>query len=128
MGEFRVNVNTNFKKTDKFFNSLLTIIHKSIFDKYGKMGVESLKEWTPKDTGLTSESWYYEVEKNKDGYMLIWRNKNIQNGVNIALILQTGHATSRGYWVEGRDYINPALQPVFEQIAQDLWKEVIEKI
>lgn len=124
MGEFRVKVNTNFTKTKKLMNELLAIAHLSMFDKYGQMGVESLKEFTPKDTGLTSRSWYYELEKTQNGYRLIWRNKNIQDGVNVALILQTGHASKRGYWIEGRDYINPALQPVFEKIAEDLWKEV----
>ena len=124
MGEFRVRVKTKFTKTEKFLNNVLRIIHKSTLDKYGKIGVESLREWTPKDTGLTSESWYYQIEKTKDGYKLIWRNTNIQDGVNVALILQTGHATSRGYWIEGRDYINPALQLVFDQLAEDLWKEV----
>lgn len=95
-----------------------------ILDKYGKMGVEALRNATPVDTGLTAASWSY-VISNEDGVATIeFHNSHINKHVNIALILQYGHGTGTGGWVEGRDYINPALQPIFDQLAQEAWEEV----
>lgn len=115
----------DFSKTLKFFNHLLRRDYLNILDKYGKEGVERLKEYTPKDTGLTSESWNYVITKDKQSTTITWTNSNVNNYVNIALILQYGHATRNGGWVEGVDYINPALEPIFEKMAQEAWEEVI---
>ena len=112
-------------KTELFLEKLKEVFKKGDLDKYGEMGVEALKEYTPKDTGETSESWDYEIVHDKYGSSIYWTNDNIVDGVNIALILQYGHATKNGYWIEGIDYINPALQPVFEKIAEDAWREVL---
>lgn len=93
-------------------------------DKYGRQGVEALSSNTPVRTGLTAASWYYEIEDKKGIVELRFCNSNIQNGVPIAIILQYGHGTRNGGWVEGRDYINPVIQPIFDKIADDAWKEV----
>lgn len=114
----------NFTKTEKFFEGLLNMAHVGKLDKYGKKGVYYLKRATPKDTGLTSESWTYHIEHDLKGVTIIWENKNIQNGVNIAMILQYGHGTRNGGYVEGVDYINPALEKVFNEMARDAQKEV----
>lgn len=114
----------DFSKTFKFFNKLLKRDYLNILDKYGKEGVERLREYTPKDTGLTSESWHYEISHNKDSTTISWLNSNVNNYVNIAIILQYGHATRNGGWVEGVDYINPALRPIFDKMAAEAWDEV----
>ena len=95
-----------------------------ILDKYGKEGVTALASATPVDSGLTAKSWYYEI-KQVDGYTTIsFNNSNIQDGVPIAIILQYGHGTRNGGWVQGRNYINPAIQPIFDKIAESAWREV----
>lgn len=95
-----------------------------ILDKYGKEGVTALASATPVDSGLTAKSWYYEI-KQVNGYTTIsFNNSNIQDGVPIAIILQYGHGTRNGGWVQGRDYINPAIQPIFDKIAESAWREV----
>ena len=114
----------NFSKTDKLFENCKQMFNKGQLNKYGEIGIEYLKKYTPKDTGLTSESWYYEIEKTKTGYILVWKNSNIQNYVPIAIILQYGHATRNGGWVEGVDYLNPALRKIFRKIAKDAQEEV----
>ena len=94
--------------------------------KYGKAGVAALSSATPVDSGLTASSWYYEI-KNQNGRISIdFCNSNINDGVPIAIILQFGHGTGTGGWVQGRDYINPAIQPVFDKIADEAWREVTE--
>lgn len=95
-------------------------------DKYGNQGVAALSSATPVDTGLTAASWYYEIEQKPGSTVITFCNSNIQNGIPIAIILQYGHATGNGGWVQGRDYINPALRPVFDKIAEKAWKEVTE--
>lgn len=96
----------------------------SDLDKYGKQGVAALSSNTPVDTGLTASSWYYKIERGNGLISISFYNSNVNNGVLIAVILQTGHGTRNGGWVEGQDYINPALRPIFEKIADDAWKEV----
>lgn len=114
----------DFSKTFKAWQKMLGLFHTNIFDKYGRRGVEALASYTPKDTGRTSAAWGYEVIQT-DSYVTInWYNTNINKGVNIAIILQYGHGTGTGGWVEGRDYINPAIQPIFDQILNEIWKEV----
>lgn len=114
----------DFKKANAFFERLKECVNLSELDKYGKRGVDALKEYTPKDTGLTADSWSYEITHEKDRVTISWNNSNVVDFVNVAVILQFGHATKNGGWVEGRDYINPAMQPIFDEIADNAWKEV----
>ena len=93
-------------------------------DKYGREGVAALSSATPVNTGLTANSWYYKIERTKDSATITFCNSNIQNGIPIAIILQYGHGTRNGGWVQGRDYINPAIQPIFDELANNAWKEV----
>ena len=93
-------------------------------DRYGQEGVNALRSATPVDTGLTASSWYYQIKESEDSVMLEFHNSNINNGVPIAIVLQYGHVTPNGGWVEGRDYINPAIQPLFDKKAKYAWEEV----
>ena len=114
----------DFSKTSKYLTkSKRNSIIKS-FEKYGRKGVAALASATPVDSGLTASSWQYRVDMSKFSITLVFYNTNIQNGVPIAVILQYGHGTGTGGWVEGRDYINPAIQPIFDKIANDAWREV----
>ena len=94
-----------------------------MLDKYGKEGVAALSLATPVETGLTAKSWYYKIHREGNTIKLAFYNSNLNNSVPIAIILQYGHGTSNGGWVQGRDYINPAIQPIFDKIAQEAWKE-----
>lgn len=114
----------SFKNTETFFKKLLKRDFLSNLDKYGKMGVEALSAATPRDTGKTADSWDYSIEESKNGVKIVWTNSNVNKGVNIALLLQYGHATRNGGYVMGRDYINPAIQPIFDQILETAWGEV----
>lgn len=119
-----LKVKGDFTKLDNWFEKKLETVKLSSLDKYGREGVEALKNYTPKDTGKTSESWYYNIER-KDGIItLSFNNSNFNDGVPIAIILQYGHGTRNGGFVQGVDYINPALSPVFEKILNDMWEEV----
>lgn len=114
----------DFSKLTSFLERAKEGIHIGDLDKYGREGVAALSSATPVDSGLTASSWYYEIT-NKNGVAKItFLNRNIQNGVPIAIILQYGHATGTGGWVEGRDYINPSIRPVFDKIAETAWKGV----
>lgn len=93
-------------------------------DRFGREGVAALASATPVDSGLTANSWYYEIIRTKESVTIAFNNRNIQNGVPIAIILQYGHGTRNGGWVQGRDYINPAIQPIFDKIANEAWREV----
>lgn len=114
----------NFSKLSKHFERLKEVVHMGNLDRYGKAGVDALSAATPKDTGKTASSWYYQIIRTKNSVSITFNNSNIQNGVPIAIILQYGHATNGGYWVEGIDYINPTIKPIFEKIANDAWEEV----
>lgn len=114
----------NFRETDGFLKNLKYFSIDQILDYYGQKGVEALKTATPVDTGKTASSWYYEIVKENGKTSVVWKNSNIKDWVNVAVIIQYGHATSSGSWVEGIDYINPALQPIFNQIAEDAWNEI----
>lgn len=96
----------------------------SILDKYGREGVAALSSATPVDSGETANSWFYEIEHKNGSASITFCNSHINKGVPIAIILQYGHGTGTGGWVEGRDYINPAIQPVFDRIVDAAWKEV----
>lgn len=119
----KVKVGGSFKKTEKFLqrNKKLKL---SSLDKYGQEGVRALAAATPTDTGTTAASWYYEIERTDSHTSIIWKNSNIVDGVPIAVILQYGHATRNGGYVQGTPYINDALKPIFEKIADSAWKEV----
>ena len=112
----------NFNKTEKFLKRSNNI--KLELDAYGRKGVAALAAATPVNSGETANSWYYEITKQKGKYTIAFKNSNINNGVPIAIILQYGHGTNNGGWVEGRDYINPAIQPIFDEMAEAAWKEV----
>lgn len=115
----------DFKKTDTFLKRLVDKDPMSILDKYGALGIERLREYTPKETGLTANSWTYRVDQNSTGYSIKWFNTNrTDTGVPIVILLQYGHGTRGGTWVEGKDFINPALRTVFLQMARELRKEV----
>lgn len=117
----------DFSKLTRFLERAKNGVRIGELDKYGRAGVAALASATPVDTGRTASSWYYEVE-NKNGIAKItFANSNVQNGVPIAIILQYGHGTGTGGWVQGRDYINPAIQPLFDQIANDAWREVAKR-
>lgn len=114
----------DFKNTLNFLNASRQLSNKINFDMYGQRGVDALSSATPIDSGLTESSWYYKVVRGAKYTSLNFYNSNVQDGVPIAIIVQYGHATKNGGWVEGRDYINPAVQPIFDEIASSLWTEV----
>lgn len=113
----------NFSKTFDFLKRNKKI-RPSDLAKFGQIGVEALRNSTPVDSGLTADSWYFEIVEKEGQIELRWNNSNVVDGVPIAIILQYGHATGTGGWVEGRDYINPAIQPIFDLIADNAWKEL----
>lgn len=115
----------NFKHTEQFFERVRNGKYLRQFDEYGRQGVNALMAATPVDTGKTAASWYYEIIRNDRGsYSIQWKNSNVNDGVVVAVLIQYGHGTKNGAYVQGVDYINPALAPVFQKIADDAWKEV----
>ena len=114
----------NYKKLDKYFGRVLDAVHLSSLDQYGQQGVEALAAATPIDSGKTAESWQYEIIRTDGDITISWTNTNVNKGINIAVILQRGHGTRNGGYVAGRDYINPAIQPIFDEIADSAWKEI----
>lgn len=114
----------DFKNLSSFLEKTKEKLNLGLLDKYGREGVAALQAATPKDTGRTSESWYYKIERKNGSVSLTFHNSNQNKGVPIAIILQYGHATGNGGYVEGVDYINPALRPIFDKIAEEAWKEV----
>lgn len=114
----------NFEKTSSFLEKAKRAIRLDSLNKYGRAGVAALSSATPVDSGLTATSWYYKIERSSKGVSIGFYNSNLQKGVPIAIIIQYGHGTGTGGWVEGRDYINPAIQPFFDELAESVWKEV----
>lgn len=114
----------DFSKTTRFLERARNGIRMGVLDKYGQEGVAALASATPVDSGETANSWYYIIENTKGSVKISFCNSNVQNGVPIAIILQYGHGTRNGGWVEGRDYINPAIQPIFDKITNEVWREV----
>ena len=114
----------DFSKATRYLERVKQAARLGILDKYGREGVAALASATPTDTGETASSWYYQIENSKGSTTISFLNSNIQNGVPIAIILQYGHGTGTGGWVQGRDYINPAIQPIFDRIVAEAWKEV----
>lgn len=122
------NIIGDWSKTFNFFNRasrLETIDH--VLQSYAQKGVSALSAATPKETGETASSWGYSIEKSHGKTTITWTNSNINEGVNVAVILQYGHGTRNGGYVEGIDYINPALKPVFQEMADAMWKELIQE-
>lgn len=114
----------DFSKTSKWLRKIREAARLGILDKYGREGVAALASATPTETGATASSWYYKIERRNGAVAIVFCNSNINDGVPIAIILQYGHGTGTGGWVEGRDYINPAVQPLFDKAANELWREV----
>lgn len=119
-----VDVTGDFGKTVNWFNRVNKAQYLQILDNYGVMGVEALASATPSETGLTSQSWSHQVIKTGSGYRIEWTNSHVEKGVNIAILLDMGHGTRNGGYVEGRNYIVPALRDIFDQIAEETWKVV----
>lgn len=114
----------DFSKLTRYFEKVKEAAKIGVLDKYGRAGVAALSSATPVKSGLTANSWNYEIERQNGSAAIMFKNSNINKGVSIAIILQYGHGTGTGGWVQGRDYINPAIQPVFDQLAEEAWKEV----
>lgn len=121
---FKITTNGDFSKTQRWMNLLLKKEYLLVAERYAQRGVEALREATPKDTGETANSWGYRIESNNDKTSIIFTNSHVENGVNIAIILDYGHGTRNGGYVQGRDYINPAIQPIFDEIVESAWEEV----
>ena len=114
----------DFSKLNKYLERGKEAVKLGELDKYGREGVAALASATPTDSGLTARSWYYEIKRQNGSVSIVFKNSNINEGVPIAIILQYGHGTGTGGWVQGIDYINPAIQPIFNRIAENAWKEV----
>jgi hypothetical protein len=114
----------NFSKLSNYLEKVKEVVKIGDLDRIGREGVAALSSATPKDTGLTADSWYYVIERTSDSVSITFNNSNTNKGVPIAIILQMGHGTRNGGWVEGRDYINPAIRPIFDRIANEAWEEV----
>lgn len=114
----------DFSNLSSYFEKVKEKVKLGDLDKYGRAGVAALASATPVDSGQTANSWYYEIERQNGSVSIIFNNSNVNKGVPIAIILQYGHGTGTGGWVQGRDYINPAIQPIFDEIANNAWKEV----
>ena len=121
----RITTKGDFNNTFRFLNKMSKFQINKILEKYGQMGVEALRSATPVDSGKTAESWGYEISIRKEGATIHWTNTNQNKGVYIAVILQYGHGTGTGGYVKGVDYINPAIRPVFDKIAEEAWMEVV---
>lgn len=119
-----IHTTGNFNNTERFLDRIAKGRFYSKLNRYGEQGVKALAAATPMDSGETAASWYYEVEDNGNQASIIWKNSHVNKGVNIAIILQYGHGTGTGGYVEGRDYINPAIRPIFDDIAEAVWMEV----
>ncbi len=116
----------DFSKLTSYLERLKEAANVGVLDKYGQLGVAALASATPVDSGMTANSWNYEIKRQNGSASITFYNSHINDGVPIAIILQYGHGTGTGGWIEGRDYINPAIQPVFDKIANDAWEEVVK--
>lgn len=116
----------DFSKLTRFLERAKNAVKIGDLDKYGREGVAALASATPVESGLTASSWYYEIQNQNGSATISFYNSNVNKGVPIAIILQYGHGTRNGGWVQGRDYINPAIQPIFDKIANAAWEEVIK--
>lgn len=122
----KISSSGDFSKTFKFLNFMSNWKIDKILQKYGQQGVAALAAATPVESGTTANSWSYEIKSSGQSATIYWSNSNVNKGVNIAVILQFGHGTGTGGYVQGRDYINPAMRPVFDKIAEEAWREVVK--
>ncbi len=114
----------DFSKLSSYLERVKNVIKIGNLDRFGREGVSALSSATPRDSGETANSWYYKINREKDSVSITFHNSHANKGANIAIILQYGHGTRNGGYVQGVDYINPAIKPIFERIAEDAWKEV----
>lgn len=114
----------DFSKLSRYFERVKEAAKIGVLDKYGREGVAALSSATPVESGVTASSWNYEIQRQNGSVSIVYTNSNVNKGVPIAIILQYGHGTGTGGWVQGRDYINPAIQPIFDRIAENAWREV----
>lgn len=120
----KFEVSGGFTKTERFLNRMKRREYLNVLDEFGRDGVQALRNATPVDSGVTAEAWDYEIKRTRNYTEIVWTNSNINDGVPIAVILQYGHGTGTGGYVQGRDYINPAIRPIFDKIAEKAWKVV----
>lgn len=120
----KFEVSGGFTKTERFLNRMKRREYLNVLDEFGRDGVQALRNATPVDSGATAEAWDYEIKRTRGYTEIVWTNSNINDGVPIAVILQYGHGTGTGGYVQGRDYINPAIRPIFDNIAEKAWKVV----
>lgn len=120
----KVSVKGDWSKTDIFLERCLNLFKAGKLNRYGERGVDALKAATPRDTGITADSWYYNIVPVGGGLSIQWLNSSQNQGISIVILVQYGHGLHNGGYVEGVDFINPALKPVFDEIADDLWKEL----
>lgn len=120
----KFKVHGSYKKTKRFLNKAKEETPRSLFDYYGDMGVKALEQSTPTQTGVTANSWKYTINRTPNSIGIVWTNSNTINGIPLVILLQYGHGTGTGGYVRGRDFINPAVQPVFDRIQDAVWKEV----
>lgn len=109
---------------ERFLNNIQKLRWESTLTKAAEAGVKALEAATPIDSGLAARSWTYEIERGRGGYTIVWKNTDVESGFPVALMIQYGHGTGTGGYVQGRDYVNPAMRPIFDQLAQDVWKAV----
>lgn len=121
---FSFQVNGDFAKTEQWLQKMKDGNIYTALEKYGAEGVAALRSATPVESGETAAAWTYEVKKDAKSYSIIWSNTHVENGRPIAILLQLGHGTGTGGYVQGRDFINPALRPIFDQMVEAVWKEV----
>ncbi|MBP5597174.1 MAG: HK97 gp10 family phage protein [Pseudobutyrivibrio sp.] len=114
----------DFSKTLRYFKKMQEVLNSGVLERYGQMGIDALRTATPVESGKTASSWGFTTETRGTSIKLIWTNSNVNDGCNIAILIQYGHGTGWGTYVEGTDYINPAMRPIFEEISQLVWKEV----
>lgn len=124
MSGITVSASGDFKNLERFLKNASRRNYRRLLEEYGRKGVDALSMATPVDSGITASSWSYDISETSNGFEINWNNSNINDGVNIAIILQYGHGTGTGGYVQGRDYINPALQSVFDGFVDDLTKVV----
>lgn len=120
----KFEVSGGFTKTERFLNRMKRREYLNVLDEFGRDGVQALRNATPVDSGATADAWDYEIKRTRNYTEIVWTNSNINDGVPIAVILQYGHGTGTGGYVQGRDYINPAIRPIFDKIAEKAWKVV----
>lgn len=120
----KFEVSGGFTKTERFLNRMKRREYLNVLDEFGRDGVQALRNAIPVDSGATAEAWDYEIKRTRNYTEIVWTNSNINDGVPIAVILQYGHGTGTGGYVQGRDYINPAIRPIFDKIAEKAWKVV----